>query len=56
MTLGSVSKVVGSWEKVRENGGSVGKSPTESYSYRQDVMVGDVFARPVVEVLQALNP
>ena len=38
MTLGSVAKVVGSWEKARENAESVMKSPTGRYSYRQDVM------------------
>ena len=48
-TLGSVAKVVGSWEKGHENGVLVMKSPTGWYSYRQDVMaitrcrVGDVF-------------
>ena len=50
MTLGSVAKVVGSWEKGCENAESVMKSPTGWYSYRQDVMniptrrrIGDVF-------------
>ena len=49
-TLGLVTKVVGSWEKARENAESVKKSMTGQYSYRQDVMsiptrrrVGDVF-------------
>ena len=49
-TLGWVAKVVGSWEKARENAELVMKSPTGQYSYRQDVMaittrrrVGDVF-------------
>ena len=28
VTLGSVAKVVGSWEKASKNGGSVRKSPT----------------------------
>ena len=49
-TLGSVAKVIGSWEKARENGGSIKKSPTGRYSYRQDMMsiptrrrFGDVF-------------
>ena len=48
-TLGSVVKVVGSWEKGSENAESVKKSPTGRYSYRQDIMaittrrmVGDV--------------
>ena len=50
LTLGSVAKVVGSWEKARENAESVIKSPTGRYSYRQVVMaitirhrIGDVF-------------
>ena len=49
-TLGSVAKVIGSWEKARENAESVMKSTTGQYSYGQDVMsiptrhrVGDVF-------------
>ena len=36
--LGSVAKVVGSWEKARENAESVMKSTTGWYSYRQAVM------------------
>ena len=47
MILGSVAKVVGSWEKARENAELVMKSTTGRYSYRQDVMtrrrVGDFF-------------
>ena len=63
MTLGSVAKFVGSWEKGPENAESVMKSSTGRYNYRQDVMsiptrckVGMFFAWPVVEVVQALNP
>ena len=38
MTLGSVVKVIGSWEKRHKNSESVMKSPTGGYSYRQDVL------------------
>ena len=48
--LGSVAKVVGSWEKGRKNAESVMKSTTGRYSYRQDMMsiltrhrIGEVF-------------
>ena len=50
--LGSVAKVVGSWEKVCKNAESVMKSMTRRYSNRQVVMaimtkrrVGDVFCK-----------
>ena len=38
MTLGSVVKVIGSWQKWGENAESVKKSPTGQYTYRQDMM------------------
>ena len=37
-TLGSVAKVIGSWEKARKNAELVMKSPTGRYSYRQIIM------------------
>ena len=54
MTLGSVAKVVASWENASKNAESVMKSMTGWYSYRQVVMsiptrhrVGDVFCMAI---------